>query len=145
MRYKNTMKTLVLDQPQRVARFVAERIGVLDLETFGSYQCIGQEQDGVLIAGAVFVEYNGRNCFTHLAGDGKRWLNREFLRVGFRYPFNQLGCSRISGWVEADNEAARRLNEHFGFRVEATLREAGRNGQDVLIMVMFRNECRWLR
>lgn len=98
-----------------------------------------------VIAALLYVEFNGTNCFMHIAArPGRRWLNRDFLFWGFHYPFEQLGCSRITGWVEVDNTDSCRFLEHLGFVREATLKGAGVHGQDVILYRMFREECRFL-
>lgn len=107
---------------------------------------IGLEEDGELIAGVVYDDYNGSNIWMHVAAiPGKRWLNREYLWFCFHYPFEQLGVSRVSGWVEEDNLEARRFDEHLGFKPEAVLAGAGSSGQDVIIYRMWRHECRFIK
>lgn len=71
-------------------------------------------------------------------------MTRDFLRAGFAYPFLVCGVQRLSGYVEACNQQARRLNEHFGYTVETTLRGAAHDGGDVLIYVMWRKDCRYV-
>lgn len=106
---------------------------------------IVQERDGEVIAAALYVEFNGTNVFVHLAGKpGRRWLTRDFLYWGFHYPFEQLKCKRITSWVEADNADSRRFCEHIGWKHEATLKGIGRNGVDVLIYAMFREDCKYV-
>jgi RimJ/RimL family protein N-acetyltransferase len=101
--------------------------------------------DDEIIAALLYVEYNGSNVFCHIAGKpGRRWLNREFLFWAFSYPFDQLGCTRITGWVEEDNTDSRRFLENIGFVIEARLKGAGVHGQDVLLYRMLRSECRFL-
>lgn len=139
------MKIIVCNHPAEVARFVADRIGVKNILTFGAYQAIGLEEDGRLIAGMVVTDYNGRNAWIHLAGDGRRWMTRYYLWACCDYLFNQLGCSRISGWVEASNEAAIALNKHLGMTIEAPLEGAARDGGDVFIMRLKKDQCRFLK
>ena len=106
-------------------------------------RCIGLRKDGELVAAAVYEGFNGQNMWVHLAGvPGQRWMTRDFLRAGFAYPFLVCGVQRLSGYVNSSNLAARRLNEHFGYRVEATLKGAAPDGGDVLIYVMWRKDCR---
>ena len=106
---------------------------------------IGLRRDGELVAAAVYEGFNGQNMWVHLCGvPGARWMTREFLRAGFAYPFLVCGVKRLSGYVNASNHEARRLNEHFGYRVEATLAGAAPDGGDVLIYVMRREDCRYV-
>ena len=108
-------------------------------------RCIGLRKDGELVAAAVYEGFNGQNMWVHLAGvPGQRWMTRDFLRAGFAYPFLVCGVQRLSGYVNSSNLAARRLNEHFGYRVEATLKGAAPDGGDVLIYVMWRKDCRYV-
>lgn len=111
----------------------------------GDAVCIGWERSGRLVAGAVYEGFNGRNLWVHLAGaPGRRWMSREFLRAGFAYPFLVCRVHRLSGYVNESNAAARRLNEHLGFRVETHLEGAAPDGGDVLIYVMRREDCRYV-
>ncbi len=109
-------------------------------------QAIGLRRGGVLVAGAAYDGFNGRNLWVHLAGEpGARWMTRDFLRAGFAYPFLVCGVQRVSGYVNESNALARRLNEHLGFREEARLRGAAPDGGDVILMVMWRDECRHIK
>ena len=126
----------------RVHAFVSERTPI---NSVSGAQAIGLQKDGELIAGAVYEGFNGHNVWVHLAGTpGRRWMTRQFLYAGFAYPFIQLGCSRISGYVEAWNMDARRLDEHFGYKQEAVLHGAASDGGDVILYVMRREDCRYV-
>lgn len=108
-------------------------------------RAIGLRRDCELVAAAVYEGFNGHNIWAHLCGaPGKRWMTRDFLKAGFGYPFLVCGVQRISGYVNASNHEARRLNEHFGYRVEATLRGAAYDGGDVLIYIMRREDCKYV-
>ncbi len=92
----------------------------------------------------MFDQYNKANINMHLAAvPGKRWLNREFLWYCFYYPFCQLGVKRITGLVPASNLQARKFDEHLGFTLEATLKDAHPDG-DLLVYCMTKEQCRWL-
>lgn len=108
-------------------------------------RAIGLRRDGRLVAGVIYEGFNGCNMWVHLAGEpGARWMTRDYLRACFAYPFLVCGVQRLSGYVAASNLAARRLNEHFGYRVECTLEGAAPDGGDVLIYVMWRRDCRYV-
>lgn len=105
---------------------------------------IGLEQDGRLIAGVKFDNWNGASICMHVAAEpGCRWMTREMLFAAFDYPFNQLQARKILGLVSASNERARRFDEHLGFMLEATLTDAAPDG-DLLIYSMTRQQCRFL-
>jgi RimJ/RimL family protein N-acetyltransferase len=108
-------------------------------------KAIGLERDGVMVAGVVYEGYNGANVWVHLAAEpGAQWMTREYLRYCFHYPFNELGVQRLSGYVDASNANAIRLNEHFGYQREALLKGAAPSGGDVIIYVMRKPDCRYL-
>lgn len=107
-------------------------------------QCIGLERDGEIIAGVLYDFANGASIYMHVAALGGNWLDREFLRVCFDYPFNQLGAKVVIGLVGSKNERARRFDEHLGFKLQAEIPDGHPDGS-LLIYVLRREDCRWLR
>lgn len=135
------MKTIISD-PARVWAYVHAKAGV---PAIAGMKGIGLEQDGELIAGVLYEGFTGHNIWMHVAAEpGSRWMTREFLRYSFYYPFVECGADRVSGWVEASNTAARRFDEHLGFTEEARLKGAARDGSDVILYVMWREDCRYV-
>lgn len=129
--------------------FAQERVGPWTCErTGGTFEsdstAIGLEEDGELVAGVVFDNYNSRSICMHIAAiPGARWMTREYLWVCFAYPFNQLKVNKILGLVDSTNHAARKFDEHLGFMLECNIKDAGRDG-DLLIYSMTRQQCRFL-
>jgi RimJ/RimL family protein N-acetyltransferase len=106
---------------------------------------LGLERDGELVAGVVYEGFNGKNVWMHVAAEpGAKWMTREYLRYCFHYPFNEMGVQRVTGYVEASNELARRFDEHLGFRQEAVMKGAATDGGDVILYVMWKDECRYV-
>lgn len=127
---------------EHVCRWVAERTGGTYYS--GAGQGIGLERDGELVAGVLYEAFNGRSVHGHLASDGtRRWMTREYLAFCFAYPFDQLKVNKIIGLVDSNNADALRLDAALGFIHEATLKDAGRTG-DLLILTMTRAQCRFL-
>jgi RimJ/RimL family protein N-acetyltransferase len=115
------------------------------MHTSDDMVAIGLKRDERLVAGVLYEGINAHNCWMHVAGEpGSRWLTRDYLRTVFAYPFLVCGVRRISGYVDAQNHQARRFDEHLGFQEEARLSGAGMNGGDVILYVMWRDECRFL-
>lgn len=128
---------------QEVVDWVASRTG--EFGSYGAAVGIGWEKDGSLIAGVVYNDFNGVNMQMHVASDGTgKWMTREYLRVCFDYPFNQAKVKRITGLVGEGNLEARKFDEHLGFVRETTLRGAHPTG-DLIVYVMWKDKCRWLR
>lgn len=134
------MRHVIPNDPDRVAAWVGRQLQV----QFSAHTAIGLEEGGDLLAGVVYEGYNGSNIMMHVAASpGRRWMTRTFLHFAFWYPFEQLGCARVTGLVPDDNLQAAAFDEHLGFTLEATLREAHPTG-DLLVYRMFRRDCRWL-
>ena len=118
------MKTIVTGP--RVVEFV-DRIngGTPDPCAIG----IGLEQDGQIIAGAKYDNFNGASVCVHLAAvEGCRWMTREYLFACFDYPFRQLGVKKLLGLVDSSNTRARSFDEHIGYTVEAVIKDAAPGG-----------------
>lgn len=95
--------------------------------------------------GAVLYErFNGSSVFVHVAGL-PGWCSRNVLKYIFDYPFNQLGVSKLIGFVDSSNLAARNFDAKIGFIPETTILGAGRGGSDLIVYTMTREQCRWLR
>lgn len=134
------MGQLVFDMA-RLAPFVQERTGI---RLSQGMRGIGWERGGRLVAGVLYEGYNGKNIWMHVAAIGSHWLSRKFLLAGFAYPFLVCKVQRLWGRVDASNAAARRFDEHIGFREVARLHGAAHDGGDVLVYCMNREECRYV-
>lgn len=122
-------------QGELVARWVMSAIGSYT----ENMTAIGWQTDGRLIAGVAFENFNGNNMFGHQRID--KSPPRSFWIAVSDYIFNFCKVKRFTATVECDNEKAIELNKHIGFEIEATLKDAGRNG-DLIIMVLWPDKCR---
>lgn len=136
------MSTRLIIDAERVYQFI--RSMDVELPRSADQQGLGSERNGVLVGGVLYERFDGRNIWMHCAGVG-RWITKELLTASFLYPFVQLGCHAVWGWVEAENEKARRLDEHLGFKQHAIIPAGSKHGGDVIIYRMTREECRFLR
>lgn len=136
---------LVLDDKARCGAWALERIA--HVPSWGEwFEAIGLERDAELVAAVIFNLWSGADIAMHIAAvPGRRWMTREFLRAAFRYPFVQLECQRVTGYVPASNADALRFDRHLGFVEEGRMREALDNGEDVIVLGMLERECRWHR
>lgn len=134
-------KRLVFDN-DRLGPWISERTG----GTYhGGAATIGLENsDGTIAGGVLFDQYTGRSICIHVAGTSVNWITREFLRVCFDYPFNQLGVIKLIGLVDSTNLQARSFDENVGFTLETTIKDASKYG-DLLIYSMTRQQCRFLK
>lgn len=105
--------------------------------------CISITRGGKLSGGVIFDNYKKRSICMHVAAFEPNWLTRDFLWVVFDYPFNQAHVDKIFAPVESDNLHALQFDEKIGFVEETRMKDAIPGG-DVVILSMYRAQCRWL-
>lgn len=133
---------IVTNHQDALVNALCEKIG---LAPSPNIRCIGSvSADGMRLKGVVgFDGYNGASVMMHVYGEGN-WISRDLLKVAFDYPFNHLNCNMVLGLVPSGNEQALKMNRHLGFKVETVLEGAHPDGA-LILMVMRREECRWLK
>jgi len=127
---------LVFDEKERVGAWVAAQAE--QTAPWGSFYALGIERRGELIAGIVINGMNGSNATVHFA---VKRLSKSFVALvhhGADYCFRQCGLRRVTGLVESDNAKALALDAHLGFEHEFTMKRAGSKGQDVEVLVFWR-------
>ena len=139
----STTSVLVFDQKETVAQWVAERTE--QTAPWGGYYAMGVADKGELIAGTVFNNFNGSNAYQHIAVSKYTRLLPEMLRHGFVYAFEVCELNRLTVAIEEDNKKSLALARHAGYEGEFIMPKAGAQGQDMVFLVMWPGNCRWLR
>lgn len=150
-----TVRILVDNSPQAqfaLASWALKRLPNEELSTvddMGPYQAFGIVKDGRPLAVVIWNLYRpmsaGADARVIIASDDPRWCLPGVLRELFSYPFNQLGCTRITAIIRDGNEKSLKLCRGLGFKKEGVLRR-GHNGKtNALILSMLKEECKWLR
>ena len=70
---------------------------------------------------------------------------RALLRPAFSYLFHEAGRNIALGLVPSHNDAALRFDKHIGFRETYRVKDGWAPGDDMVLLEMRRDECRWLR
>lgn len=126
-----------------VARWVAQRIPSMTLD--GSERALGVWIGGRLGAGVVYAKWNGVHCEASIAAEpGVAWASRAVLRALFYYPFVTMGCEAVSVAVAASNLPSLNLATKLGFVLEAIIAFAAPDGGPLLVLKMYRGQCRWI-
>lgn len=108
-------------------------------------QCIVcADENNYPVAGVIYDGYNGAIIHAHIWIDAERQPIREWYACIFDYPFNRLGVDKIIGQVNSGNEEARKLDEHFGFVLEAEISKYYDDGASLLVYTMTKDQCRVL-
>ena len=127
---------------QRVVEFVAQCIGPVP----DKCTAVGWESDdGRITAGVLFERYNGRNVFFHGAGDGSRFWPRALLRAIAQHAFVTLGAVRVTTVTQSSNAGALAWDLSYGFKEEGRMVGAAHDGSDSVYLVLWKDECKWLR
>jgi hypothetical protein len=132
---------LIFNDNERITRWCEQRIP--HFSGWGSTPtAIGYEIGGVLKGGVVYTNYTKANVFASIVCEAP--ISKKFLYSMFYCPFVQFGVRHISCAIEGSNTRSIRLCSHMGFQLEGRLRESAINGEDVILMGMLKNECRFL-
>lgn len=109
--------TLVLNDKERVGRFVASIPPFDGSRGWGEFAAIGYELDGNLIGGSIFNNWDPKAGVIEIstATTDPRWLSRKSILAMFQFPFNQLGCQMVVLRVAETNERMRSIAKRFGF------------------------------
>lgn len=100
--------------------------------------------DGANIIGSVvYSHYYGHDMQMTIATVSPRWCTRGVLRALFDYPFNQLGCARVTAVTTKRNKAARKLLGRLGFVLEGVLRNGYDGRRHALVYGLLRDDCEW--
>ncbi len=136
MKYK-----LVPNDTKEVEDWVASRVNA---RGFGDCTAIGFYDEAELIAGVVFSEYRKTDVMVSVATERRDVFHKEILEYLFSYPFQQLGCNRITAFAEVSNKVSNNQLKRLGFVLEGTLREITHDCKDGHLYGMLRRECRWI-
>ena len=107
-----------------------------------NHNCISRATDK-LLGGVIYQDYNKHSISAHIAGFEPNWLCPDLLWVMFHYPFVQLNCKKIVGFVPSYNQRALAFDYKLGFKYVTTVPEVFPNG-DLIVISMERDSCRWL-
>jgi RimJ/RimL family protein N-acetyltransferase len=106
-------------------------------------QCITCVEEQKPIAGVIYDNYQVKSISAHIWVDTDYFPSREWYGAIFDYPFNRLGVTKIIGQVFSKNEAAMRLDQHFGFTEEGRITDYSEEGS-LILYTMTKDQCRIL-
>jgi RimJ/RimL family protein N-acetyltransferase len=132
--------SLVFDQHPSFRVWLCKELDIPFLEPQAKTIAVVRDR----VCGVVAYQYyNGHDMHILAAGHGV-WLNRNTIKVFFRYPFIQMGCRRVTVLCRDSNEKARNFVQRLGFVEEGTLRQYFEDGADCIVYGLLKEECRYL-
>lgn len=136
------MSLVVQAMPRERLPWLVERSGCAFTNTLRGIEAIDSEGR---IHGAVgFDGWMGNAAQMHVAIEHPMAV-RALLKPSFHYLFNQVGKDVALGLLPAHNERALRFDKHLGFRETYRLKDGAAPGDDMVLLEMRRDECRWLK
>lgn len=139
------MKHVLVGCDDRLGPWLAQRLETTWFPGRGHIIGLLDDSIGEVVAAAWFENWNGASIVVHMAVIGKKWLNREFLWFISYYPFEQLKVNKVIAPIECSNKDSINFVEHFGFTLEATLKDAAPKG-DLLLYSLTKEQCsKWLQ
>ena len=82
---------------------------------------------GEFVCVVVMTNFTPRNVDLNIAIDKTKVRPKatiDMFNGVFGFLFDQLGVARVTGLLRGKNVEARRINEHFGFKLEGIMRKA---------------------
>jgi RimJ/RimL family protein N-acetyltransferase len=120
-------------------------------QTFGPCSAIGivSHSGGDVIGGVVYNNYRAqfRSIDISFAVTTPRCLTKSLIRGIMAFPFDQLGCQRITAITPKRNRPCRKFLEAFGFKREGVARR-GFGNDDAVIYGLLKKEweaSKWMR
>lgn len=101
---------------------------------------IGRWENDRLLGVMATFNWSGHDAEVGWVGE-PGWLTRGFLKMMRAYWFDQLKLHRITGRIDCDNATPIKQCQRLGFVYEGTLREASKEGKDVLIYGLLARDC----
>ncbi len=133
------MISIDFEQRPEYPQWAADHLKI-DREYFGKCSTISVLSGNQITAVVVYSAVNGINCEVTVAATKKWWLRKDVMRILMKYPFDQLGCQRITLLIRQDNRPVIGLCEKLGFKQEGRLREFYPDGLDCLVLGLLKSE-----
>lgn len=67
------------------------------------------------------------------------------LWITFDYPFNKLKVNKLFGLVRESNKKALAFDTKLGFKVEARITDVFPAHEAMIVLAMYRDDCRYLK
>jgi RimJ/RimL family protein N-acetyltransferase len=107
------------------------------------FRAIAAEDQGRIVGMVGFDGWTPNSVTMHVALDSPACL-RSLLPEIFDYAFRQAGKGLALGIIPAGNERSVNLAKRVGFREAYRVRDGWSVGEDLIVLEMRREECRWI-
>jgi RimJ/RimL family protein N-acetyltransferase len=140
------MSLVVVAAPESHFGWLSERIGGQFTSAFRAIEAV-DSATGQVVGMVGYDNWTKNSVQIHVALDSPLALRALVLRhdaPAFAYPFLQAGMGVLIGSVSSKNTRALALNKRLGFRQTHVIADGFAPGEDIILMEMRKEECRWL-
>jgi hypothetical protein len=145
------MKFIGFDREDEAEEWARERLQIDAPPTL--FRCLSAvDENDEFMCVVVMTNFSSRNIDLSIVISDKRAPRPKetvlMFNEIFGYIFDKLNVVRVTGLLRGTNAAAKRINEHFGFKLEGVMRKAFENGEDLHIYGFLAEEYhnhKWLR
>lgn len=116
-------------------QFLPHLAEMLEVSLTADAVCIAEFEGTSPISGVILDAYNGKSIHAHIWIAPGRKPSRLWYVAVFHYLFEQLKVENIIGTVPSSNKRARKLDEHFGFKLHTSIPNYYENGDDMLLYI----------
>lgn len=119
-------------------KFVPYLASVIEVAPTPNSVQVSEFDDDVPICGVLFDGYNGQSIHSHIWIAPGRKPSRAWWFAVHDYMFRQCGVKNVIGTVPSSNIAARKLDEHLGYKLQAVIPNYYPNGDDMMLYLCTR-------
>ena len=131
---------IIADENEVITNWVCNGLN-LGTAWLGEHFTVGFMRGGRLIGGLIYHDCRpGRDVWWTLYTTDKHWCSKKVLRFIFALAFDFYRCRRISMLTSIGNTACLKLAYRLGFKAEGVLKEFRDDGQDAVIMALYKSQ-----
>lgn len=137
---------IIYGADQEVSRWLDQAIpgGFSYNEDVRAFGVLSPDTPPTMAAAVAWTNFNGINIEASFASKDPSWQGRAVLREIFEYPYVHCGVERVTTLIAASNKQSILFNVRLGFEFEARIVRAAHDGGDIIVMRMFKENCRWI-
>jgi L-amino acid N-acyltransferase YncA len=127
---------MIVTDGYNMADWLANKLKQCKLSQDSTY--IGYVINNNLVACVGYESFTGNSITTHIVIDG--YVNYNFFKFIFYYPFNQLKVKKIIAPVSSKNIKSLKFCKKLGFKKEAEIISYFKDS-DLFLLTMQKHEC----
>lgn len=129
------MKFIGFEREEEAELWARERLGLSNPPNFfRAMSAVDEHENFVCVV--IFTNFSQLNVDTNIVIDAEKVRPKESILMfnkAFGFLFDTLKVRRTTGLTSESNHKARRVIEHFGYKLEGVMRNALPNDEDLYV------------